>query len=603
MWRWRFLKFPPLLKCARGGNLDRMSHVIEEGEQDSLVLKDKDENGHLYELVNPHSNEMVVLDWKGHVYAWSHYVDGLYYLCESHRLSFVDTTINRNACMKLVESLNTQPTSAACIAFGYILFLVHNLDMARHYVAEALNLDPTCTHATNLLLMIEARLKGSNDEDVTSSPEAKRVQAAEKQLSRPRAKSSDRDSYHTLNSKLKINPSQALSEEIMLHIFSYLSVAELGRAANVCKSWWRMASDYSLWKAQYLNNFFDDSGYGNSDYKMLFKDIHTVKRHWRIGECVETPLHLHNSPILCLQFDDSKLITGSIDKTLKIFDTKKYQCTHTFTFDTPTLCLQFNPFYLACGTTGCVRVWDTETLSMLRAIHHPHLGGDVAALSLFRNFLAASIDSKVFLWNLDGIQADGWMVEQNEIVGHNGTINCLQFNDMHTLLSAGEDNVVRVWDIHSNRIVHTLSGHKSAIKSFYSDGQFVASGSVDGFLRFHDLRLKRSLQTVKAKGGGVTCMQFNDNHILTGHASSVITHWDIRYTKWDQEILNAHKGLVSCLGFDRTKMISGSHDSTVRLWDFSSGFHRNKLEREDSVHFSHFKRVGTNTQSKVCNIL
>jgi len=144
-------------------------------------------------------------------------------------------------------------------------------------------------------------------------------------------------------------------------------------------------------------------------------------------------------------------------------------------------------------------------------------------------------------------------------------INCLQFNDLHTLLSAGDDNVVRVWDIHSNRVIHALMGHKSPIRSFHSDEQFVASGSADGYLRFHDMRMKRTLQVVKATQGGLTSVKFNDNHILTGHANNAITHWDIRYSKWDQEVLYAHKGAVTCLGFDRTKMISGSLDSTVRL--------------------------------------
>lgn len=89
----------------------------------------------MHELVHPQSNEMVVLDWKSHVYAWSLFADALFYLCESHRLvlflvhslffinylvqSFVDTTINRNCCTKLISSLNTQPTAAACIAFSY----------------------------------------------------------------------------------------------------------------------------------------------------------------------------------------------------------------------------------------------------------------------------------------------------------------------------------------------------------------------------------------------------------------------------------------------------------------------------------------------------
>lgn len=44
-------------------------------------------------------------------------------------------------------------------------------------------------------------------------------------------------------------------------IFGYLTVSELGRAGSVCKVWWRLASDYSLWKAQYIKNVFVDPEY------------------------------------------------------------------------------------------------------------------------------------------------------------------------------------------------------------------------------------------------------------------------------------------------------------------------------------------------------
>jgi len=121
--------------------------------------------------------------------------------------------------------------------------------------------------------------------------------------------------------------------------------------------------------------------------------------------------------------------------------------------------------------------------------------------------------------------------------------------------------------------------------------------------------MKRTLQVVKATQGGLTSVKFNDNHILTGHANNAITHWDIRYSKWDQEVLYAHKGAVTCLGFDRTKMISGSLDSTVRLWDFSSGFHHAERVQggpdanHETIHFSHFKRMDSNSPSKVCGIL
>lgn len=39
MWKWRFWKFPPLLKSARNGNLTKLSLLLDDGEQDSLFLK------------------------------------------------------------------------------------------------------------------------------------------------------------------------------------------------------------------------------------------------------------------------------------------------------------------------------------------------------------------------------------------------------------------------------------------------------------------------------------------------------------------------------------------------------------------------------------
>jgi hypothetical protein len=43
-----------------------------------------------------------------------------------------------------------------------------------------------------------------------------------------------------------------------------------------------VASDLSLWKAQYLQNFFDDSEYGKTDYKALYKGGEEMKKEeWR----------------------------------------------------------------------------------------------------------------------------------------------------------------------------------------------------------------------------------------------------------------------------------------------------------------------------------
>lgn len=46
--------------------------------------------------------------------AWTLLVEGLFYLCESHRLSFSDSIINTKACKKIIASISLQPTSMVC---------------------------------------------------------------------------------------------------------------------------------------------------------------------------------------------------------------------------------------------------------------------------------------------------------------------------------------------------------------------------------------------------------------------------------------------------------------------------------------------------------
>jgi division protein 1 len=61
----------------------------------------------------------------------------------------------------------------------------------------------------------------------------------------------------------------------------------------------------------------------------------------RTGQAHRT-LPGHIAPITCLQFDEIHLVSGSLDKTIRIWDLRTGSVFDTLTYTTPVSSLQFN---------------------------------------------------------------------------------------------------------------------------------------------------------------------------------------------------------------------------------------------------------------------
>ena len=67
-------------------------------------------------------------------------------------------------------------------------------------------------------------------------------------------------------------------------------------------------------------------------------------------------------------------------------------------------------------------------------------------------------------------------------------------------LAAGlQDGTARLWDLHSEQLIHTLEGHANRVWSvaFSPDGNVVASGSSDSTARLWDVKTGASLHELK----------------------------------------------------------------------------------------------------------
>jgi WD40 repeat protein len=106
--------------------------------------------------------------------------------------------------------------------------------------------------------------------------------------------------------------------------------------------------------------------------------------------------------------------------------------------------------------------------------------------------------------------------------------------DGRRLISASKDTTLKVWDLETDRLEFTLSGHTAAANSVavVRDGTLCISGSADGTIRLWHLTTGQLARTIFGHAGAVT-------------------------------------GVAT--GSDDDWMISASTDGTVRVWNVLSG--------------------------------
>ncbi len=164
-----------------------------------------------------------------------------------------------------------------------------------------------------------------------------------------------------------------------------------------------------------------------------------------------------------------------------------------------------------------------------------------------------------------------------EFVGHEGAVYAVSFSpDGRYLLTGGEDNMVRLWDVLNGKQVRVFEGHTEwvACCAFSRLGGDILTGSADQTARLWGLesgqeiwRSQQNFLTVNSVGFSI-----DDREILTAsHDKTVLLH--DRFTGSVVRRFEGHtdyviKALISPNG--KTLVTLGT-DETVRLWDFHTG--------------------------------
>ncbi|KAL8261101.1 hypothetical protein R6Q59_025150 [Mikania micrantha] len=236
-------------------------------------------------------------------------------------------------------------------------------------------------------------------------------------------------------------------------------------------------------------------------------------RIWsKAGELVST-LAKHKGPIFSLKWNKKGdyLLSGSVDKTAIVWDIKTGEWKQQFEFHSaPTLDVDWrnNVSFATCSTDNVIyvcKVGDNRPVKTF--VGHQ---GEVNAIKWdpTGSLLAScSDDSTAKIWSM---KQDTCLHDLKE---HTKEIYTIRWsptgpgtnnpNQPLVLASASFDSTIKLWDVETGSLLHSLVGHGDPVYSvaFSPNGEYLASGSLDKCLHIWSVKEARIVKTYEGSGG------------------------------------------------------------------------------------------------------
>ena len=350
-------------------------------------------------------------------------------------------------------------------------------------------------------------------------------------------------------------------------------------------------------------------------WKDVYKDRFRVGTNWKHGRCDLKIFRGHSNGVTCLQFDDSVLITGSYDTTIKVWDIATGEEIRTLEGHTSGIrCLQFDDSKLISGSIDAtVKIWDWRKGECLTT-HAVHTSG-IVGLHFDSSFLATgSMDKTIKVWDYNNSK-------RHTLRGHTDWVNAVRVDSAsRTVLSASDDCTVKLWDLDSNKCIKTFEGHVGQVQQVLtmphdfdledtevddSDGtssttstnshlqhpqpttqtiiepygpgftacdrpmppRYMLTGALDSTIRLWDTYTSKCLRTYFGHVEGVWALAADSLRVVSGAEDRMVKVWDTRSGKCERTF-TGHAGPVNCLGLSDNRLCTGGEDNVVRMYTF-----------------------------------
>jgi len=120
----------------------------------------------------------------------------------------------------------------------------------------------------------------------------------------------------------------------------------------------------------------------------------------RTGQAHRT-LTGHTAPVTCLQFDENNIVTGGLDKTVRIWDIRTGGILETHRYEFPVTALQFDSRkIIACTGENGVEVYNRTTHAHSRLKVNGHLRPAEKLRFVDRYLVSGGRDGSARVWSI-----------------------------------------------------------------------------------------------------------------------------------------------------------------------------------------------------------
>ncbi len=348
--------------------------------------------------------------------------------------------------------------------------------------------------------------------------------------------------------------------DIVSQIFTHSNGQEIGRNARVCRQWRQMMDDYD-WRLFISHHFptIDLSAIKNCKgvYQALCSNFTN-------GVYASHTVQGHQGRVFCLDFAQGKLISGSYDNTIKIWDLETGVCTQTlYSHGDSVCCLALAQGKLISGSyDNTIKIWDLETGICTQTLQgHRNVVSCVAFAQ--GKLISGSYDNTIKMWDIE----TGACTQTLQT--HEDMIFCLTFSQ-GKLISGCNDNTIKIWDLETGACTKTLQGHQNSVHCLaaFAQGKLI-SGSSDNTIKIWDLETGDCTQTLQGHRNTVCGLAFAQGKLISGCHDQTIKIWDLS-TYACTQTLQSPQSAVCCVASDQAKLISGSFSGEIKIWDFTA---------------------------------
>jgi F-box and WD-40 domain protein 1/11 len=390
-----------------------------------------------------------------------------------------------------------------------------------------------------------------------------------------------------------VDPFERLPAELATAILCNLDASSLVSAERVSRGWQKLASSPHVWRNVFLRKYEPEvhvspapiqmggSGIGASakghpapgqHWKKMYGARAEINKRWKAGNPAAIYLNGHTDSVYCCQFDETKAITGSRDRTIRVWDLKTYKCLKVYG----------GPSHRPVANTPPPMEERPE-----RVISNPSMNGTHAGNELYcvpsdyhdASILCLQYDSEIMVTGSSDYTCIVWDITGDEFVpmhrlrGHEAGVLDVCLDDKY-IISCSKDAMIKVWDRKTGLCIRTLKGHRGPVNAVQLRGNFLVSASGDGVAKLWNLETGVSIKDFPSEDRGLAAVEFSDDakYVLAGGNDHVVYKFDASTGNLVHSRVK-HEGLVRSLFLDafNGRIVSGSYDQSIQVSDYDTG--------------------------------